>query len=47
MLFLDGHQAPQARWAGIEDLEGFVEEGVPLTEAVKNRGFRIRRLDKR
>ena len=47
MLFLDGHLEPQARWAGIEDLEGYTEEGVPPTEAVKSRGIRIRRLDKR
>ena len=47
MLFLDGHLEPQARWAGIEELEGYVEVGVPLAPAVKSRGIRIRRLDKR
>jgi prepilin-type N-terminal cleavage/methylation domain-containing protein len=45
MLFLDGHIEPQARWAGIEELEGKV--GDSPTEPVKNRGIRIRRLDKR
>ena len=47
MLFLDAHVEPQARWAGIEELEGYTEEGVPVTEVVKSRGIRIRRLDKR
>ena len=45
MLFLDGHIQLQARWAGIEDLEGNVGQGPTAPE--KNRGIRIRRLDKR
>ncbi len=46
MLFLDGHLEPQARWSGIEDLEGYSDPDVPPT-GEKSRGIRIRLLDKR
>lgn len=45
MLFLDGHSETQAKWAGIEQLEGYANNPAEYDPA--NRRIRIRELDKR
>ncbi len=54
MLFLDGHSETQAKWDGIEELEGFIEtlpDGqIDLSYGEydpANRGIRVRGLDRR
>ncbi len=54
MLFLDGHSETQTQWAGIQELEGFVEitPGGQINTVYgeydpANRGIRIRALDRR